>query len=548
MARNIREFVQDYDVGPIGRLSVEPALPGAVQHNPISMWPVAGVGEQASSFMEDWYYRIHFIPAAVEIGNLLSNQSRPVVVWNAYFDRRTVQSFSIGNGDGMTVSEPLAAPYQASALGLYTYVLTVSTLGPPSINATLSWSIDGATYQVPVTGRRVVVWPFAPNWASTVDETLEWLTSVESSFGGVEQRFCMREEPRRVLEYQLQVTSGDSGLFESVVFGWSDRLYAVPLWQEQANLTADVPAGANVIPLGSTADLSFEVGGLLTLRQSARVSESIEIESVGASEVVLRKPVERAWPRGSRVFPVMVARLDHPVSMQYIAEDKVAGVVRFVGSPAETPTRTPINAPALLYGGVEVYTNGSNWSSPTTVEYNASYTVVDSETGVYSMRQQAGWPSIVKSHEWLNKSATEATELRQFFSRRRGQLTPAWLPSGTTDFRLAAAVSSSADTMRVVDNDYGALVSMHPARRNIMVQLRNGTRLFRRITGYTPDVDGTAILSVDAPFGVAFEPKWVRRISFLGLYRLATDSVTFSWRTPKVSVVQSNFKLTKPRE
>lgn len=541
---NVLDFVQDYNPGFVLFDQEKPKFgtPASVTYQ---THPASGAGTVFGGFLTDWYYRIHFIPGELDIGNLLSNQSRNVVVWNAFFEDKTVSSFALSNGDGITVTEPFATPYVMNSLALYTYVVTLSTNGPPTIDATMTWVIAGDTYSVPVTGRRVVVWPFAPNWANPVDETLEWLTSIEASFDNTEQRFAMREDPRRVLEYRPQIVGKDTGLFESVVFGWADRLYALPLWQERAILTADAFAGATSLSF-DTSNRTFMPDGLLVLLRDAFTLEALEIQSVSASGVVLKKPIETNWLKGSRVFPIMVSRLEKPLSAQYVAEDKIDGFVRFVGSPAETETRTPINAAPVTYNGVEVYTAPTNWINPMQLSYDASYDLLDSDTGVFSLRQRAGWPTITRSHEWLNKDKTVSTDVRNFFSRRRGRLTPAWIPTGTVDFKLAEDAGQTSSVIRVIDNDYGSLVNQHPARKHIVIQLRGGTNIIRGITGYTPDVDGTAVLALDATIGQNITIAGVRRISFIGLYRLASDSVTFSWRTDEVSIVQSNFLLTRP--
>jgi len=544
---NILDFVRDYNPGYVLYDGLAPKFGATTGDDSVyPTYPVNNTGHISPSFLNDWYYRIHFIPAVLNVGNLLSNQSRDVVLWNAFFEPKPVSSFALVNGDGITVTEPVETPYVAEELALYTYVVTLSTIGPPTIDASLVWTIDGEEYEVPIEGRRVVVWPFGPEMKNPIDETLEWLTHVQDSYKNVEQRFAGREQPRRILEYKTQIVGSDTGLFESIVFGWSDRLYAVPLWQERSNLTDFVPLGTVTLDLDTT-NRTFVPDGLLVLMKSAKMFEALEIESVTSTSITLKKPVERDWPQGSRVYPVMVSSLEKPLSAQYVAENKIESIVRFTGSPAETNTRTPINAPPVTYNGVEVYLTGTNWGSPITVSYEASYNVLDNGSGVFSLRQRAGWPNIIKSHEWLNKNKTVSTEVRDFFARRRGRLVPAWIPTGTADFTLVEDAALAASVIRVLDNDYGSLVSQHPARQNIIIQVRGGSTIIRRITGYTPDVDGTALLSLDSSIGQNITVKGVRRISFIGLYRMASDSVTFSWRTSEVSVVQASFQLTRPR-
>src|SRR5690606_14057477 len=111
------------------------------------------------------------------------------------------------------------------------------------------------------------------------DETLEWLTGVEASRNRTEHRIEQREKPRRILEYRALIHGPETSLFESAVFGWADRLFALPLWMEQSNLAAAVEFGDLELQV-DTADRSFEADGLLMLYKSAAVYEAVEIESV----------------------------------------------------------------------------------------------------------------------------------------------------------------------------------------------------------------------------------------------------------------------------
>lgn len=545
-SQTVLGFVQDYAPGYIGAESAQPNDASAKAGNGVfAMAPVGLPGAVAPTFYNDWYFRIHFVPSSLQMGNLLSNQTRSVVVWNAYFQSVPASSFALAGDAGITVQEPMLTPYSMAPIGLYTYTVTVSTVGPPAINATMTWTIDGVDYIVPVTGRRVVVFGFKPNWSNPVDETLEWATAIETAFDRSEHRIEQREEPRRILEYAAQVVGPETGLFENALFGWADRLFALPLWPEVSTLTAPAAIGATAISL-DTADRSYVADGLLVIFQSAAVFEAIEIESVSSDAVTLKKGTERAWPVGTRVYPVMVSRLDGGANVRYIAEDKLELPVRFVGSPAEAPTRLPDVAPAITFNGVEVYTQGTNWISGVGVNVQADVDLLDAPSGVFSMRQRSGWPTIVKEHEWLNKTRAEQSMLRAFLKRRAGRLAPVWMPTGTADFKLLADVVQTDTTLLVEDNGYAVMIDGHPARRHVLIQLRGGTNIVREIDNVAPQGDGTANLTLTAAVGVGFTRKQLRRISYLGLYRLASDAVTISHRTTGASVVQTSLQLTRP--
>src|SRR5574343_92051 len=53
-----------------------------------------------NSHADDYYNRIHLIPAKVDVGNLVSDQYFDVLVWNAYFVPRTLESISQSGTSG----------------------------------------------------------------------------------------------------------------------------------------------------------------------------------------------------------------------------------------------------------------------------------------------------------------------------------------------------------------------------------------------------------------------------------------------------------------
>src|SRR5690606_3758915 len=230
----------------------------------------------------------------------------------------------------------------------------------------------------------------------------------------------------------------------------------------------------------------------------------------------------------------------------YVAEDKLEVPVRFVGSPADTPTRLPASDPAEMFDGFEVYTAGTNWISNLNVSITPDYDLHDNDFGVFQTRPRSGWPTIVKSHEWLSKSKKEATGLRGFFAPRQGRLTPVWMPTGTADFKLLSDVVQTDSSLHVVDNGYGQLVDGHPARKHVLIQLRGGVNLVREIDNVMPRGDGSADLTLTEQVGRGIAVSQVRRISYLGLYRLASDAVTISHKTTEASVVQTSLQLTRP--
>lgn len=501
-------------------------------------------GVEMMTSYRDWYYRIHINPVQFALGNLVGNQQRSVLVWNAYFNSVDLDDFTVLNGDGINVTEPVNAPAVIKPLKMLNYQFEITTDGPPVIDSTAVWTIDGVEYVVPFTGRRIVVFPFAPNWSSPVEETLQWATSLETTYTGKEQVWEIRSKPRRILEYNLRIFKDDVNRFDNVMFGWTARLFAVPLWQEKTRLDAAASIGATSLSIFDPENRTFEAGALGLLFNGVTEYEIIEFDSAPVAGVAtLARPLERNWPEGTLLFPMMVAMPDSNVPTTRQSDQHLDARVRFTVSPADNNVRLPEAAAPLTYRDHELYVGETNWSGPLGIDMDARQKVVDQETGVYRLIRKAAYPLIQRGFRWLIKTREDAERMREFFGRRRGRLKPVWIASGTADFHLDEDATSAATALYVRPNDYGTFVNSHPARRDVLILLRDGTHIARRIESYGTDVDGRTSLLLDAPLGAPVTPASVKRISYLGFYRLAADQVTLSWRTNEVMVVETNFVL-----
>lgn len=334
-------------------------------------------------------------------------------------------------------------------------------------------------------------------------------------------------------------------LFDNLVYGWGGRMFAMPLWQEKAKTTAPSTSGTNTVAAPTFAK-TFASGGMAVLYRSSRDFEIIEIASATSTTITTARPLVSSWPAGVLVIPLMVGALDANVPTSRAADTHVDAVVRFVSSPIDNNPRIADTVAPLLYRGEELYTGETNWIAPLQVEMMTRETRVDGETGIFRLIKRAPFPLLTRGFSWLVKDKLAAEGLREFFGRRRGRFKPVWIPSGTRDFKLIEPATDAQSTIYVSNNEYGSLVNMQEARRDIVIIMRDGERICRRIDAYGVDEQGRGLLTLNAAVGRDLTDANIKKISYLGLYRLGSDSITFSWRTEKGAVVETNLVLKEP--
>jgi hypothetical protein len=487
-------------------------------------------GTKSTYFIDDWYYRIHLIPNQLNIGNLVSSQSRDVLLWNAYLIPKTLESFTTSDMIGITVTPPDAldpTPALLPALGLFTYGVEVEVSGPPTINEQMSFEIDGITYVVPITGRRVVPFAFPPNWKSGVNETLEYKSTVIPNHDGSEQTASLRERPRRNYDYTALVERFDMQLFESLLFGWHSRLYAMPCWPEESKLLSAVAAGDTVLTF-DTEHRSFVEGGLVAVYASPQEVEVREIYGIVGNSVTLTSPLEREHRAGTRIYPAFIAALNPSLSGTRHTDRLLEIPVRLECEPSVTPDVAE-GAAGATYQTVELSRDRVNWGLAQNPEWASDRALLDTGTGKFALLTRSGFSQISKSHDWTLKNFAQVANFKGWLKRRGGRAVPVYLPSGVEDFTLAAPVLSSDTGIDCVANGYEGLVNAHPARRDIIVEFRDGTYLARRIQSAARTEEGLTRLVFTTTTGRNFNPADVKRISFLGMYRLGGDSITLSW-------------------
>ncbi len=506
----------------------------------------SGLGVEARRSFFDWYFRIHFVPAQFALGNLVGRQQRQLVLWNANFTPAILQSLNLLNGEGITISQPIAPPAAVGPLETLRYLTEIDIEGPPVINAAAIFVVDGVTYTIPFTGRRVVVFPFKPNWASAVEETLQHLTVVATTYTGKEQVSELRVEPRRILEYNIRLNGADANLFDSLVYGWVGRLFALPLWPEKSALRADVLAGGRVLTM-PTVGRTIQPGAVAVVFRDSRTYETVEVESVVGDTVTLLRPLEFSWPAKTPVYPVMVSAADPSISTVRQTDTHLDARVRFTASPVDNFPRALVATPPAAYRGDELYLGETNWIAALRVELTARENRSEGTgEGIFKLVRRAPFPLIQRGFQWLLRDKSKAELIRQFVARRRGRLKPVWMPSGFRDFELAEPANSAQSTIFVRNSEYASLVDRQLARRDIVILMRNGSHIARRINGAGVDPRGFGSLTLDANLGQNIDAANVKKISFLGLYRLTSDEVTFSWQTDKTAIVQTNLTLKEP--
>ncbi|UJM85331.1 hypothetical protein [Rhodanobacter denitrificans] len=536
----LRSFAVDYWPAHTADASL---VPGAYAMTPA--WPPAAPkavsAAAAVSYFDDFYNRIHVRPAAIDLGNLVSAQTRSIVVWNAWPDTaQSLTSLLASNADGIMLTGEGALPLAFSPLQQRTWTVAVDTIGPAVIDAALQWLFAGLDpVQATITGQRLTAWMIAPDWASPVLESLTWLTDVQDAVDGSQLRLPCRDVPRREWEFGVVAEGAERQIMEHALYDWSARIWALPVWPDMTWLAAPLAAGASVISLDTT-NLDYRVGGLVALYRSASRFELAEITAVAAGSLTLKQPLAKDWGVGDRAAPVRTATLTDYPSLGRSTDRLVQTQVRF---QAAEDCAWPAVAPATLYLGVPVLEPRSNETGDMARVFRRRVENIDNDQGTPTPHDASGLTYASQPWQWLLHGRAERAALRSQFYWLQGRGNALWLPSSCDDITLTAAVTAAATTLSVAWAGITRFAFGKPGRRHVRIELADGRVFYRRVNAAVEVDEQTEQLGLDAALGTAVAPAQVRQISWMMLATLAGDRVELSHVTDSegVATVAASF-------
>lgn len=484
-------------------------------------------GHLVNAFFQDFYFRAHITPRLLNLGSLVSVQQREVTVWNAFPDQGlTLTDTPIIGGDGIDITPPGLLPLAFTPLQERTWTVSVGVDGPPVIDAT--WTFEFAEVDpitVEITGNRITAWTLVPDWKDGILERLAWLTAVLASPTGAEQNRALRQSPRRTFEATFLVDGPARSYLDLSVYGWSRYRWALPIWPDIVWLGTPLSLGATVLPC-DTAGRDFVAGGLAMLRDAdpdrPRRYEVVEIDAIAGDSLTLLKPTAQAWPAGTRLYPVRLAQLAQAPQTRRLSDRAVRAQVQFELVEASD---WPAVWPGTLYRGFPVLTTPPEESEELTGRWQALQETLEDPTGFDRITTTSPTPYALQQHRWLLHGRSEQAAFRSLLYAFEGRCKAAWVPTFAADLDPVATITAAGVTIDIAAVDYPRFAQLGVGRRDLRIELFDGTAFHRRITGAsTLDAD-TERLLLDAALGMDVTPDQVRRISFMALCRQETDSV-----------------------
>lgn len=532
-------------------IAPQAAIAGVLTENTVNVASYEKNAAKMRSFGDLWFNKLHLIPALIDVGNLTGNQTREIEIFNAYLEETVSIDDRTEGGNLSGVDFDLNPIENFAPLESRTFLLSINLTGSPEFAGfyELETSVD-QPLRLDVSGRRVIVFPFRVDWANGVKEEINFHSKVFEAERSIEQRVLHnRGKARRSIEYDhIFANSNDADdqnnlrvLFDSMVYGWQQRNFILPLRFDETLLENAISAGAQFVPT-ITAFRDFEAGSYLILWRNEYDFEAGEIEDVLAHGVQLSRPLEKSFPKvTTRILPGRTAfLLDDDVDVDEINSNIHAARIVWQIAPPMSQSANRFAAPGFpQYRGFDVFTKRETENTDRTRTSTRKIGKLDFRIGgiwreARDIAPRARFP--VRLH-LIGRS--EIAQFLSFFNDKKGRLKPFWYNGKTRDFQLLETTPPNADSLKVRANGQAAFRALGKNRRDIVIKLISGATYFRRLTSAI-ESNNEETLVLDAPIANSFAPSQVEYISFLRPVRFDVDKIALNWITVDKAYTQFN--------
>lgn len=365
-----------------------------------------------------------------------------------------------------------------------------------------------------------IVWPCTPDWSTPVNETLAWLTeSLRATGTGAEQARALRDAPRRGFSFASLVAGDTQRVVDAIRFDIGVKPFLLPIYPDQQWLTAPLAAASTSIAC-TTTGFDFAVGAQAVFWRDARNWELVTVDGITAGGITFAAPTASAWGPGDRLIPVRKARLAEAPKATRHSDDIVAlDVAALIDEPCDWPAAWPT---ATTYRGVPVLEWRNEESEDPTDLFDRLSGTVDQDTGPVYYYDLPAMPFRAQSQHFKLYRRPQHAAFRGLLYMLRGQQAQAWVPTWLQDVRPTQALTSSGTQLHVPWMGYTQFGRQQRNRRDIAIELFDGTRFYRRLTGST-ESGAEEILQLDAALGVALAPSAVRAIGWLSMCAASSD-------------------------
>ena len=381
------------------------------------------------------------------------------------------------------------------------------------------------------------VWPVPPDWSNGVTETLAFATDVmQASATAVTQHRGLRISPRRSFGFEI-LSNGQARRVADMLLAGHSGEWLLPIFPDVQWVAGTVAAGDEFIAC-ETDGFDFAVGAKALLYRGVNDWEMIEVAEIEETGLVLAAPLVNDWAGlgivpGARLYPLRRAYLQDGTEEEALSD--LAGKRSLTFNVLDACDWSVLDAPTL-YLGHPVLTVRPDESENPTASYSKLLQTVDYGTAAPLVHDLPKLALRTQQHRWVLRRRPAHSWFRSLLYTLDGRRVPMWVPSWNSDLKPAANIAANSTTLTVEWAGYTLFGLAQPNRKDIRIELNDGTVFYRRINNAV-EAGNNETLTLSASLSAhSIAASSIRSISFMALCTLASDSVEIEHVTDAAGV------------
>lgn len=386
------------------------------------------------------------------------------------------------------------------------------------------------------------LWPFAPNIRrSPYVVSREYRTEILLSRAGSEQARALRQTPRKRIEYLTAQTGDCLRAFNTSMVTAQRTLLSIPDRVRFVTLAGGLPSGNTSVVVDPMPDW-VAVGESLILMGGGMQAFRTVASIIGTTVVFLESEAV-TYPAGTRLHPSLEGYLAATIPAPVISTRGVIDVqVSFEVDPGSEIVED-VGTAETVFNGREVFLKRPNKWMPIEmsrvqnaegrVDYGHGRIVRFFPHDFSTIMWEAGYTGCTFDH-------SEA--LRQFFDRMKGRQGEFYMPTWGYDLIPTEALTTAGTTLSVSGEGHAAAYEGETIWKALGVRKTDGTWILRQVSNVV-DISGGATLTITPAWGENVSLSQIDRISWLPMWRFASDILTMTWPRDTVAEVKMAFQM-----
>lgn len=375
------------------------------------------------------------------------------------------------------------------------------------------------------------LFPFEPDWASSVEVEIAYKTETIESRIYREQRIALRTQPRKTVRFDVALMRDDYRRFVQRIAAKQQAEWVIPELTRFVKTSAGAASGA--VTLAFMARPAWAAAQSWVVLRAPSGLLLRQIVSVTSTTVTFAVPIPEVMPSGMEVYPGLVGRLSQGIRATTPTNTALKASVELLGDPGSNVYEGPTTAP-LTFNGRELWLRKSNWGSVPTLDFEGMLETGDYGRGVLTHFSAVPWNTLKIQREYVLRGQADADDFTAFLHRMKGQQGEFYAPSGSPDFDLSTGALAGSSALVVPGSTVFDLFAADPTYRAVFVRYADGSYQANVVTAITAAGPNTQ-LAVATPWAQAVTVENTRMVSWLYAMRLSSDNVTIEWLTNRVA-------------